>query len=192
MTLHLPTIETDRLLLRPFQISDSSQVMALAGDRLVYETTFNIPHPYEAGVAEKWIASLASQFHEEKGVTFAITIKRDLVLIGAIGLGATSRHRRAELGYWIGVPYWNQGYCSEAASAVINFGFSELGYHKITSRHMINNPASGRVMEKAGMMLEGVLVDELFKDGQFHTLKVYGILNSDQADGTSVVKERMA
>jgi RimJ/RimL family protein N-acetyltransferase len=55
---------------------------------------------------------------------------------------------------------------------------------------MINNPASGRVMEKAGMMLEGVLVDELFKDGQFHTLKVYGILNSDQADGTSVVKEK--
>jgi RimJ/RimL family protein N-acetyltransferase len=115
MTLHLPTIETDRLLLRPFQISDSSQVMALAGDRLVYETTFNIPHPYEAGVAEEWIASLAAQFHQEKGVTFAITIKRDLALIGAIGLGATPSHGRAELGYWIGVPYWNQGYCSEAA-----------------------------------------------------------------------------
>ncbi len=177
MTHHLPTIETERLRLRPFQIEDSPQVMALAGDRLVYDTTFQIPHPYEPGMAETWIATHAAQFDEGKGVTFAITLKQGGDLVGAIGLGADVRNKRAEMGYWMGVPFWNKGYCSEAAVAVIQFGFAEMGLHKITARYMINNPASGRVMQKAGMTLEGELADELYKDGQFHTLKVYGILN---------------
>jgi len=175
---HPPSLETDRLLLRPFVMSDASRVQSLAGDVKVYESTLNIPHPYQDGVAEKWIASHLSQFYNSEGVTLAITLKSDGSLIGAIGLVAVTAHQSAELGYWIGVPYWNNGYCTEAAIVTIRYGYSILKYHKIIAKHLECNAASGRVMEKAGMRKEGVLVDEVNKDGTFHTLIVYGIINS--------------
>ena len=59
--------------------------------------------------------------------------------------------RRAELGYWIGVPWWNRGYATEAGRALLDFGFGTLGLHRIMAHHMMRNPASGRVMQKLGM-----------------------------------------
>ena len=189
---HPPILETERLVLRPFQISDAARVKALAGAYEIYKATLNIPHPYENGMAEKWIASHASQFYEGNGVNLAVTLKADGVLIGAIGLGATLSHQRAELGYWIGVPYWGNGYCTEAAIAIIRYGFNVVNYHKITSMHMQCNPASGRVMEKAGMYKEGILIDQVVKDGRYHTMIVYGIINREQrlaADGENVATD---
>jgi RimJ/RimL family protein N-acetyltransferase len=107
-------------------------------------------------------------------------LKADGVLIGAIGLDATVRHQRAELGYWIGVPYWGSGYCTEAAIAMIRYGLDVMNYHKITSAHMECNPASGRVMGKAGMRQEGILIDQVIKDGRYRTMIVYGIIDSEQ------------
>lgn len=173
---HQPTITTDRLILRPFQLSDAPRVMEQAGDRAIYEMTLNIPHPYEEGMAEQWIATHASNFYEGKGVTLAITLKEDATLIGAIGLVASPAHNRAELGYWIGVPYWGNGYCTEAAVALIEYGFETLGYHKVHAHYLAKNPASGRVMEKAGMTFEGELVDHVNKDGEYHTVRLYGIV----------------
>jgi [ribosomal protein S5]-alanine N-acetyltransferase len=180
MKKHPPTLETDRLILRPFSISDSERVKELAGDKRIYETTLNVPHPYEDGMAEKWISSHLPQFYNGNGVNLAVTLKGIGELIGAIGLGAAKPHKRAELGYWIGVPFWNKGYCTEAAKEIIEYGFKSLGYHKITSRHLESNPASGKVMEKAGMLKEGRLIDEVVKDGNFHTLIVFGIINCEQ------------
>lgn len=176
MSLHPPSLETQRLILRPFALSDSARVQELAGDRRIYATTQNVPHPYEDGMAEAWIASQASTFANQRGVDLAITLKVSGDLIGAIGLVATPRHQRAELGYWIGHAYWGQGYCTEAAKAIIHYGFSVLHYHKITSCHIESNPASGRVMEKSGMQREGILVDEVFKDDRFHNVHTYGII----------------
>jgi len=181
---HPPILETERLILRPFQISDAARVKALAGASEIYKTTLNIPHPYEDGMAEEWIASHASQFYQGDGVSLAITLEADALLIGAIGLDATLRHQRAELGYWIGVPYWRNGYCTEAAIAVIRYGFTIMDYHKITSMHMQCNPASGRVMQKAGMRQEGVLIDEMIKDGRYQSMIVYGIIDSEQSHAT--------
>ena len=95
-------------------------------------------------------------------------------------MGAAPRHNRAELGFWVGVSYWGNGYCTEAATAMIRYGFEVLGYHKVAARHMKCNPASGRILEKVGMRKEGTLVDEVIKDGAFHTLVVYGMINSEQ------------
>jgi len=178
---HPPILETERLILRPLQISDAARVKALAGASEIYRTTLNIPHPYEEGMAEKWIAPHASRFYQGDAVDLAVTLKTDGILIGAIGLDATLRHQPAELGYWIGVPYWGNGYCTEAAIAIIRYGFDVMNYHKITCMHMECNPASGRVMEKAGMRQEGVLIDQMIKDGRCHTMIVYGIINSEQS-----------
>ncbi|MFU8796871.1 MAG: GNAT family N-acetyltransferase [Dehalococcoidia bacterium] len=177
---HPPTIETERLILRPFQISDAARVKELAGAYEIYRPTLNIPHPYEDGMAERWISTHAAQFYSGEGVNLAVTLKGDGLLIGAIGLGASPKHNRAELGYWIGVPYWGNGYCTEAAIAVIRYGFGALKLHKITCSHMEWNTASGRVMQKAGMQREGVLTDHLVKDGEYRTMVLYGILNGEE------------
>lgn len=176
---HPPTIETERLILRPFGLSDAPRVQTLAGAHEIYRPTLAIPHPYEDGMAEKWIASHAARFYAGEGVSLAVTLKNDDLLIGAIGLEASPRHNRAELGYWIGVPYWGSGYCTEAAIEVIRYGFEVMQLHKITCSHMEWNAASGRVMQKAGMHKEGALVDHVFKDGAYQTMILYGILKGE-------------
>lgn len=181
---HQPVLDTERLILRPFELSDACRVQTLAGAYEIYRPTLNIPHPYEDGIAEKWIASHASRFYAGQGVDLAITLESDGLLIGAIGLAASPTHNRAELGYWIGVPYWGNGYCTEAATRTIRYGFEVMHLHKITSCHMEWNKASGRVMQKAGMSREGTLIDHVTKDGRYHTMIVYGIINSAQRHPT--------
>jgi RimJ/RimL family protein N-acetyltransferase len=175
-TKRLPLLRTDRLVLRPFTLDDAARVQTLAGAPEVYATTLNIPHPYDDGIAESWIRSHGPQFHDGRGVALAVTLATDGLLIGAITLGIQPQHRRAELGYWLGVPYWNQGYCTEAARAIVGYGFHVIGLHKISSRYMLGNGASERVMIKTGMKKEGELVDEIVKDGRFLTLGVYGLV----------------
>jgi RimJ/RimL family protein N-acetyltransferase len=179
------TLRTERLLLRPFSLVDAPDVMRLAGDRRVYETTLLIPHPYDEGIAESWISTHQAVFYEERGAVFAICLAKGS-LIGAISLNRAGPFNRAELGYWIGPEYWNCGYCTEAAKAVLNYGFTELGYHKISARHFEENLSSGHVMQKAGMVREGVLRDEVIKEGRFVTVVLYGILRSNQGFVTNV------
>ncbi len=100
-----PDIETDRLLLRPFELSDAATVKKLAGDFVIADMTLNIPHPYEEGMAEEWIGKHEQQFKDGESATFAICLKPDGDLLGAIGLIINSRFKRAELGYWIGKEY---------------------------------------------------------------------------------------
>lgn len=178
---HPPVLRSKRLILRPFCITDAERVRELAGSPEIYATTTNIPYPYEEGMAEKWISTHASDFYNDKGVVSAITLKSDGIVIGAIGLTANREHRRAELGYWIGRPYWGKGYCTEAAKVIIRYGFDALKYHKIYATYMEINPASGKVMEKAGMKKEGTLIDHIHKDGKFHNLVTYGIVDTEPA-----------
>ena len=126
MTKALPTLETARLNLRPFLLSDAPVVQRLAGAREVAETTLSIPHPYGDGVAESWISAHQAEFERGESVTWAVTPRPATPLIGAISLAVSGAHNRAELGYWIGVPFWNQGYCTEAGRSVLRYGFGRL------------------------------------------------------------------
>ena len=107
---------------------------------------------------------------------FAIVIRQGLALCGAIGLAIRREHRCAEMGYWIGVPYWGRGYCTEAAGAVLRYGFEVAGLNRIHAVHFGSNPASGRVMQKVGMIYEGRLRQHILKWGVYEDLDVYGIL----------------
>lgn len=183
--LHLPILTTARLQLRPFALTDAAQVQTLAGDYEVYRTTANIPHPYEDGMAERWIAIHAHQFYTNQHVTLAITDAANGELFGAISLIMRGSNKRAELGYWLGVPYWGRGYCTEAAQVLIRYGFEVLDLHKITARHMAGNAASGRIMQKAGMQQEAVLREEALKDGIYHDMVVYGLINPAHSSQTN-------
>jgi ribosomal-protein-alanine N-acetyltransferase len=174
-----PTLETTRLILRPFTWGDARDVQRLAGDREVASTTLNVPHPYEDGMAEQWIGTHQEKYERGELVNFAIVRRVDNALLGAIGLRITQQHTHAELGYWIGQPYWNAGYCTEAAHAVVAYGFEGLGLHRIHASHMTRNPASGRVMQKIGMYYEGCLRQHINKWGVFEDLAIYGILQSE-------------
>jgi ribosomal-protein-alanine N-acetyltransferase len=174
-----PTLVTARMLLRPFDMADGPAVRCLAGTREIADTTLNIPHPYEEGMADAWIATHQEKFDKGELVNFAIVLAATGELVGAIGLVLSARHKRGELGYWIGRPYWGRGYCTEAAGAVVRFGFMGLGLARIHASHMARNPASGRVMQKIGMKYEGTQRRHIFKWDRFEDLMLYGLLRSE-------------
>jgi RimJ/RimL family protein N-acetyltransferase len=177
------SIETTRLVLRPFFPDDAEAVTRLAGDRKIAATTLNIPHPYEDGMAETWIATHGPGFSAGSSATFAIVSCGDDALIGAIGLSIDRPFDCAELGYWVGRPFWNRGYATEAAAALAEFGFAVLKLNRISARHLARNPASGRVMEKLGMRREGTARQAVKKWGQYEDLVLYGLLRQDWRRG---------
>jgi [ribosomal protein S5]-alanine N-acetyltransferase len=174
-----PELSTERLFLRPFTLDDAPVVQKLAGDFAVAEMTLNIPYPYEDGMAEQWISTHKERNEKGELANFAVTLRDGGDLIGAIGLMIDQRHERAELGYWIGKPYWNKGYCTEAARAVVKFGFEKLHFHRIHASHFGHNEASGRVMQKIGMSYEGCFRQHVKKWDKFFDLKVYSILRDE-------------
>ena len=147
--------------------------------REIADTTLNIPHPYPHGGAAEWIAAHAPAWNEGTSATFAIIDNTTGRLAGVVSLMINHHHRRAELGYWIAVHSWKRGYATEASQRLIDFGFEVLGLHRIQARHLLRNPASGRVMQKLGMQQEGVERDWAIKWDRFESLAVYSILEPE-------------
>lgn len=176
-----PTLTTRLLTLRPFVPADAGRVQQLAGSRLVAATVPVIPHPYEDGMAEGWIASHPAGWRERKTVNFAIERPSPTggqgELVGAVSLviGPYSP-RTAELGYWIGHPYWGHGYATEAAAEVVRFGFETLDLLRIHASYMAGNEASGRVLEKLGFQPEGLRPSHVERFGEHHDLHLVGLV----------------
>ncbi|OFW54113.1 MAG: GNAT family N-acetyltransferase [Actinobacteria bacterium RBG_13_35_12] len=172
-------LKTDRLLLRPFELSDAPRVKELAGDKAIADTTLNIPYPYKDGMAEQWISTHQPKFESGELANYAIILKSTKELVGAIGLNIEKRFNRAELGYWIGKEYWNQDYCTEASKAMLEYGFRNLGLNKIIATHITRNPASGEVMKKIGMKKEGFFREHVIKWKKYEDIVSYGILKKE-------------
>jgi [ribosomal protein S5]-alanine N-acetyltransferase len=185
ISLSRPTRETERLILRPFTLDDAPRVQTLAGDGDIASTTLNIPHPYEDGMAEQWIGGHQEKFEKGTETVFALTLRSDGLLIGAMGLVINSPDENAELGYWIGKPYWNNGYATEAAKAVLDYAFNQLNLHRVHARHLKRNPTSGRVMQKIGLKHEGCQRQHTKKWDVFEDIECYGILRADFAASRS-------
>ena len=175
----IPTLETEKLVLRPFGPQDAADVQRLAGDRAIADTTLHIPHPYEDGMAEEWISGHQDGFARGQGVTLAITRKTDGTLVGAISLMSMVTNHQAELGYWVGKPYWNEGFCTGAGQAVLRYAFTELQLLRAHATHFSRNTASGRVMLKLGMRHEGTRRQHARKWDRFEDIELYGILKGE-------------
>ena len=167
------------MLLRRFTPQDAPTVQVLAGDAAVADTTLNIAHPYPPGAAAAWIATHDAEFEEKEGAVFAVTAQGAGALVGAISVGINPGHRHGEIGYWIGRPFWGHGYATGALRLVLAHCFSRLGLHRVFAHHMARNPASGRVMEKAGMQREGTLRQHVLKSGQYEDIVIYGLLRRE-------------
>lgn len=170
------TLETERLILRPFVISDAPSMSQLAGHPEIAATTLNMPSPYSEEAARTFIESVQDN---PKNHAFAIVRKQDQQLLGGIGIHPEERHQHAELGYWIGVPYWNQGYASETAKRIVDYGFEALKLRRIYAGYFAHNIASRRVMEKAGMVYEGMFRQHYERFGHFHDIGYCAILRSE-------------
>ena len=175
-----PTLHTERLILRSFTLEDAPDVQRSAGDRDVSSTLTSVPYPYEDGMAEEWFRFCHDSFEKGKGVHFAIALITDNHFIGTISLEKLDRkHEKGELGYWLGKLYWNQGYATEAARAVVAYGFEVLKLNRIYAYYYTRNPASARVLEKIGMHTEGHLRQHIKKDGNFEDVVACSILKAD-------------
>jgi [ribosomal protein S5]-alanine N-acetyltransferase len=169
---------TKRLLLRKPERTDAPDIQRLANHPVVGGNTLNIPYPYPAGAAGEFLTRVAESWANGDNYSFAVTRREDSTFIGMTGIHGTG-HNRAELGYWIGEPFWGQGYATEAARRVIQFGFEAMALNRIQANYFTHNPASRRVMEKAGMTFEGVLRDYYLKNGAYVDVGVCSILRRE-------------
>ena len=160
------TLITKRLQLSTPKKEDLEQVVTLLNESPEFSNnTLNLPYPYTKANGEFWISLAENGLRNEDAVIFAIKDKKNLNLMGGIGLHITPAHHKAELGYWIGKPFWNKGYATEALESVLNYGLNQLNLNKIYASHFLHNPASGKIMEKCGMQIEATLIGEYYKNG---------------------------
>ncbi len=170
-----PRLETARLRLRAFRLADAAEVQRLAGDPQVADGTL-LPHPYEGGMARAWIWDQAFEYMEGVAINFAIERSDDAALVGAIGLEIDRVGACAKLGYWLGRAYWGRGYATEAARAVVGYGFAVLELERIGAPCLRWNAASARVLEKIGFTQEGSRRSYIAARGREDTVDTHGVL----------------
>ncbi len=172
----VPEIETERLVLRMLRWSDLAAIFAYAHDPDVARHTLWEPHQTTRD-SQAFLEFAFEQSRIGSMYVWGITLKGDDRVIGTIGLANRAvQHARAELGFALARPCWNRGITTEAAKAVLRFGFEQLRLNRIEAFCKPANLASARVLEKAGMSLEGVLRRHQYIKGHFEDLRLYAIL----------------
>lgn len=178
LSSQLPTLETDRLILRPFEISDAQRVTDLLQDTRIHHCTQNIPYPYQLPMAYEWIAAHLIRFLQGTDIVLAITSKENLVL-GTIGLQLDMRHLSGEMGYWIGAEHRKQGFCSEALRKMVSYAFHKIKLHRLHANYFEWNEASGKVLKNCGFRIEGVFRQAVRKQGVFQNLVQVALLEEE-------------
>ncbi len=173
-----PPLLTERLVLRSFTLGDAADVQRLAGDPDVASTLPNMPHPYEDGMAEEWMRFCSERYDKDEALNFAITLRTDKNFIGGIAFRLAQESKEGELGYWIGKPYWNRGYMTEAAKAVVAYGFKVLKLNRIHAKYFKRNVASKRVVEKIGMRYANFFPQDV-ENGYLEDTVQYSILKCE-------------
>ena len=149
----MSSLESERLLLRPPEFRDVPAITTWIGDWDVAKNLSSVPHPYREDDAREFVSRMVMQKARGEAFCFAIMRKTDDVFMGCCGL--TLKDGRFELGYWLGKPFWGQGYATEAAKKVVSFAFRELKAESLWAGWFHDNPASGRVLEKLGGRPDG-------------------------------------
>ena len=176
-----PTVQTERLVLRPFVAADAVRLSELAGKHRIADTTVSIPHPYSPDQALDDIQKYSEEFILGTGAYFAIALREaPQDLVGGILIKTIDRpHEQGELGYWFDEAYMGRGLVTEAARAMLDYGFNTEGLNRICAYHMVRNDASGNVLARLGMRQEGRLRQMIKKWDVFEDVLVWSILRSE-------------
>ena len=177
----VPTLYTPRLTLRPARMADARDMYEYSCDPEVARHVLWDAHR-SIHQTRQYLRYLIRQYRMAAPCTFVIELTAEHKVIGTIGfMWVNTDHRSAEVGYSLARDCWNQGLMTEALKAVLHFAFETLALNRVEAQHEIDNPASGRVMEKAGMRFEGVLRERIYNKGRFVDVRLYAALRSDRA-----------
>ena len=165
----------DGFQIRPLDENDIAALVKYANNpRVADQLEDRFPHPYTIGHARRWLAQLKAQ---DPLTNFAIASPDEV--IGGIGLDLREDvyFRTAEIGYWLGEPFWGQGIATSAVRAMTGWAFENLNLVRLEARVFETNPASGRVLEKAGFACEGRLRQSVTKQGKTMDQTIYAVLD---------------
>ena len=175
----LPTLETERLILRKMTPNDVGAVFAYASDPevaryVLWETHRSIED------SRAFVELVVSRYESGGEPEWGIVYKGDHRFVGTCGIVSWEpEHARAELGYALSREYWGRGLMPEAVCAMISFGFGRMGLNRIEARCIAENSASARVMQKAGMTCEGTLRQRERIKGKYRDMEIYSILRGE-------------
>lgn len=151
VTETFPVLLTPRLVLRQLRADDIPALVKHANNEKIADKVINIPYPYQEHEAVFRISYVLQGFKAKTRYVFAIISRETDELIGEIGIHHVNDDGLAQLGYWVGEPFWNQGIATEAMKTVLKFGFEKLLLKDIFATIHIDNPASGRVALHCGL-----------------------------------------
>lgn len=176
--MNLPTLETERLRLRKLKIEDADAMYTYASNDDV--TKYVLWDSHTSPEQTKQFLQFMIDKYEQENYAWAVTLKDSDAFIGTIDYVMLDNNERiGEIGYALSHLYWGKGYMSEAAKAIIHFGFTELQLERIQARCFAENVGSERVMQKACMVYEGTMRKAKFSKGMYHDLKMYSIIREE-------------
>jgi len=174
-----PTLETDRLILRTLETDDAKELFEYAKEPNVARYLTWVPHNSICDTFE-YIKRVSDKIKNDEAGEWGIQLKETGKFIGSIGFVSYDQNSSCgELGYVIAEEYWGRGIMTEAISRLIQFAFENMGLQRVEAVHYPENPASGRAMQKAGMLYEGLLRSKAFAKGKYWDLKMYAITKDD-------------
>lgn len=187
--LQEPRLEGDRIILRPLVENDATILYENVKEYELARWMINLPHPYPENGALEFIKKTRELM--EKGESYELAIESKIIseVIGVMSLlKVDKKHRNAELGFWVAKEHRNKGIATEAASAILVFGFNYLNLERVYAKCFTDNKPSQRVIEKLGMKYEGTFRHEVLKVDKFIDTKYYSILKNDWLTGKNEVK----
>jgi ribosomal-protein-alanine N-acetyltransferase len=181
----IPELVTERLRLRAPLPGDAAALLAVLGDPEVTRY-HNVPTLTTLAEAQALLGRLEQRYAARETIRWTIELVEHSEVIGTVGLLRFDfEHRHAEIGYEIARRWWGRGFTPEAAAAVVRYGFSVLGLHRIEAGVLPGNDASVRVLRKLGFLEEGTRRDYLRFKGRFHSFRWFSLLERDESPGTA-------
>ena len=175
----LPALETENLLLRRPSMRDAKDIYAYASDPEVARYVLWEPHRSLADT-RSFLRFLRGRIRAGYPSSWVVVHRDSGKVIGTIGfVWYSDENRTAELGYSFSRQYWNHGYATQALRAVVDAVFRSVPVNRLEAQHDVRNPASGRVMQKCGLLREGILRSRILNKGEYVDVALYAILRSD-------------
>lgn len=175
----LPELETPRLLLRKLRLEDAAAMFEYASDpEVARDVTWEAHRAIED--SRGFLNSVIQKYAKKETSEWGLVLKENGKLVGTCGfVWWRPEHAKAEFGYALSREYWGRGLMTEAAAAVIAFGFEKMKLHRLEARCITTNTGSEKVMLKNGMKYEGLLRDVVYEKGGFKSLKLYSLLKEE-------------